>query len=271
MMTEDSLSRFYALLQEHTGIALDATKQYLIESRLSPLGRKMGYSDVYSFIKYLMQRPIEQIHWEAFESLTTNETSFFRDKHVFDALETTILPGLIASRREVKTLRIWSSAVAAGQEAYSLAILIRERFPELLSWNISIQATDISINILDRARIGMYNAVEVNRGLERSYIEKYFVKQNDTYRVNSEIRAMINFSPLNLIGQWPPFERFDLIMLRNVLIYFNSETKNRVLEKMHSKLSRDFGVLLLGATESILANSLYQTVPLQRCSYYKAS
>ena len=271
-MSKDYLPQFFAMLEEHTGISLDNTKQYLIESRLLPLSKKNGHQEVYSFVKELVQTPVGAVHWQAFEALTTNETSFFRDKHVFEGLQNHILPSLIASRRQVKTLRIWNSAVSTGQESYSIAILIREHFPELYDWNILIQGTDISDLILEKARAGIYTPTEVKRGLDQYYLDKYFIKvANDCFQITPAIRKMINFLPHNLVGLWPFYPKFDLIMLRNVLIYFNQETKNKVLNKMHQQLNTDNGVLILGASESIYMNELYKLMPLPKISYYKAN
>jgi chemotaxis protein methyltransferase CheR len=270
-MSKEYLPQFYAMLAEHIGISLDDTKQYLIESRLLPLSQKDGHPNVYSFIKELVQAPVGSLHWQAFEALTTNETSFFRDKHVFDGLQKNILPMLIANRKKEKTLYIWSSAVSAGQEAYSIAMLIRENFSELHDWSILIQATDISEAILDKARAGIYSSSEVKRGLDQQYLDKYFHKKVEGYQIHPSIRAMVNFLPHNLVGSWPFYPKFDLIMLRNVLIYFNQDAKNKVLEKMHKQLHGQNGVLILGASESIYMNELYKTVPLEKISYYQTS
>jgi len=270
-MSKEYLPQFYAMLEEQIGISLDDTKQYLIESRLLPLSQKDGHSDVYAFVKQLVQSQVGPLHWQAFEALTTNETSFFRDKHVFEGLKNHILPALISSRRKDKNLCIWSSAVSAGQEAYSIAMLIRENFPELYDWNILIQATDISEAILEKARAGIYSSSEVKRGLDPYLLNKYFHQQGDAYQINPAIRGMVNFLPHNLVAKWPYYPKFDLIMLRNVLIYFNQDVKNKVLEKMHKQLNTENGVLILGASESIYMNDLYKTVPLEKISYYQAS
>jgi len=270
-MSKEYLPQFYAMLAEHIGISLDDTKQYLIESRLLSLSKKDKHPDVYSLIRELVQTPVGALHWQAFEVLTTNETSFFRDRHVFDGLQNHILPMLIANRKKEKTLFIWSSAVSAGQEAYSIAMLIRENFPELYDWNILIQATDISETILEKARAGVYSSSEIKRGLDQHYLNKYFQKQGDAYQIKPSIRSMVNFLPHNLVGSWPFYPKFDLIMLRNVLIYFNQDAKNKVLEKMHKQLHGQNGVLILGASESIYMNELYKTVPLEKISYYQTS
>ena len=269
-MSKEYLPQFYIMLEQQVGIALDDTKQYLLESRLLPLATKNGYPDVYTLIKYLTQSPIGAIHWQAFEALTTNETSFFRDKHVFDALKNKILPELIASSQKEKTLRIWSSACSAGQEAYSLAMMLREDFGHLSDWTIYIQATDISELILEKAKSGIYSSMEAHRGLDAHYLQKYFTHiEKGAYQIKPAIRQMVNFSHHNLVGDWPYYPKFDLIMLRNVLIYFKQDMKDKVLLKMHQQLNGSDSVLILGAAESIYLNDLYSLVPLDKISFYK--
>jgi chemotaxis protein methyltransferase CheR len=269
-MSKDYLPQFYLMLEQQVGIALDDTKQYLLESRLLPLAIKNGYPDVYALIKHLTQSPIGATHWQAFEALTTNETSFFRDKHVFEALKKTILPELIEARKKEKTLRIWSSACSAGQEAYSLAMLLREDFGHLSDWTIEIKATDISELILEKAKSGVYSSMEAHRGLDAHYLQKYFTHlEKGSFQVKPIIRQMVNFSHHNLVGNWPYYPKFDLIMLRNVLIYFRQDAKDKVLLKMHQQLNGSDSVLILGAAESIYLNDLYSLVPLDKISFYK--
>ena len=269
-MSKDYLPQFYLMLEQQVGIALDDTKQYLLESRLLPLAIKNGYPDVYALIKHLTQSPIGATHWQAFEALTTNETSFFRDKHVFEALKKTILPELIEARKKEKTLRIWSSACSAGQEAYSLAMLWREEFGHLSDWTFYIQATDISEPILEKAKSGIYSSMEAHRGLDAHYLQKYFTHlEKGSFEVKTVIRQMVSFSHHNLVGDWPYYPKFDLIMLRNVLIYFRQDAKDKVLLKMHQQLNGSDSVLILGAAESIYLNDLYSLVPLDKISFYK--
>jgi chemotaxis protein methyltransferase CheR len=269
-MSKDYLPQFYTMLEQQVGIALDDTKQYLLESRLMPLATKNGYSDVYALIKYLTQSPVGSIHWQSFEALTTNETSFFRDRHVFDALKKTILPELIKARKKEKTLRIWSSACSAGQEAYSLAMMLREDFAQLYDWTIYIQATDISELILEKAKSGIYSAMEAHRGLDPHYLQKYFTHlEKGAYQIKPAIQQMVNFSHHNLVGDWPFYPKFDLIMLRNVLIYFKQNMKDKVLSKIQQQLNGNDSVLILGAAESIYSNDQYKLVPLDKISYYK--
>lgn len=269
-MSKDYLPQFYLMLEQQVGIALDDTKQYLLESRLKSLATQNRYPDVYALIKYLIQNPIGATHWRAFEALTTNETSFFRDKHVFEALKNKILPELIETRKKEKALRIWSSACSAGQEAYSLAMLLREEFGYLNDWTIDIQATDISEPILEKAKSGIYSSMEAHRGLDAHYLQKYFTDiEKGAYQVKPIIRQMVNFSHHNLVGDWPYYPKFDLIMLRNVLIYFRQDIKDKVLLKIHQQLNGSDSVLILGAAESIYLNNLYSLVPLDKISFYK--
>lgn len=269
-MSKDYLPQFYLMLEQQVGIALDDTKQYLLESRLKSLATQNRYPDVYALIKYLIQNPIGATHWRAFEALTTNETSFFRDKHVFEALKNKILPELIETRKKEKALRIWSSACSAGQEAYSLAMLLREEFGYLNDWTIDIQATDISEPILEKAKSGIYSSMEAHRGLDAHYLQKYFTDiEKGAYQVKPIIRQMVNFSHHNLVGDWPYYPKFDLIMLRNVLIYFRQNIKDKVLLKIHQQLNGSDSVLILGAAESIYLNNLYSLVPLDKISFYK--
>lgn len=270
-MNKDSISDFYSIVENNIGIALDDSKNYLLESRLLPLSNKLGYQNINDFINYLCRTSIGDAHKQAFEALTTNETMFFRDKHVFDALKNFILPKIIQNCSKDKTIRIWCSAVSTGQEAYSIAMILREFFPELSSWNIFIQATDFSPNILVKAKSGIYTQSEINRGLDPYFLQKYFTKNDkDSYQINSSIREMVSFFPHNLVDIWPFYPKFELVMLRNVLIYFSQETKNKVLNRTHKHLSSE-GVLILGAAESIYLNPLFKLTQLDKISYYSAS
>lgn len=270
-MSQDSLTSFYSLVEKNIGIALDTSKNYLLESRLSPLSKKFGYSKIQDFIDYLNRTNVCDVHRQAFEALTTNETMFFRDNHVFDALRSEVFPKLIHTCEKNQTLRIWCSAVSTGQEAYSIAITLSEYFPELSNWQVVIQATDISPNILAKAKSGIYSPSEVSRGLDKYFLQKYFVQNDDGfYTIKDKVRNMISFSPHNLVDNWPAYPLFDLIMLRNVLIYFSQDTKNKVLQKTHKQLSVN-GILILGAAESVYMNPLYKLNQLERMSYYSAS
>ena len=268
-MTADEFQYFAALLEKHAGIALDAGKEYLVEARLGAVARDGGFASVGALLQDLRQNAMGRAHWLAIEALTTNETSFFRDEHPFNALREVILPDLIARRAASRTLNIWCAAASTGQEPYSLAMLLRDRFPQLLNWNISFLATDISETVLARAREGRFNATEIGRGLPPEFRQRYFTPEGDGLRVRDEIRRMVAFRVMNLIGPWPNMPELDLVLLRNVLIYFNVETKRNILQKVQRYLRPD-GCLLLGAAESTLhIEESYEVVHLERTAYYR--
>jgi len=269
-MTDDVFERFYTLLEKKTGINLDSSKQYLVEARLADLYKSGGCSTLADFLQLLVSTPVGDLHWRAFEALTTNETMFFRDRPFFDALVADILPGIIEKKREERTLRIQCSAVSTGQEAYSVAILLRQHFPELSGWSVFIQATDLSVRALDRARAGCYTQTEVERGMEPALIAKYFAKTPDgKFQIVPSVREAVTFIPANLIEPANSFPKFDLIFLRNVLIYFSAQTKLQVLDQMHQQLSPGGGVLVLGSTESILSSAKFKSRQIGRISCYQ--
>lgn len=270
-MTADEFQAFATLLQKHAGILLEPGKEYLVEARLADVARAGGFASVAALLRQLRDTPLGPTHWQAIEALTTNETSFFRDEHPFAALRDVILPELIARRAAARSLNIWCAAASTGQEPYSLAILIRDRFPQLLNWNLTFLATDLSEAVLARAREGRFNAAELGRGLPAEFRQRYFTPDGDHLRVRDEIRRMVAFRPLNLVGPWPNLPELDLVLLRNVLIYFNVETKRNILQKIQ-RLLRPDGCLLLGAAESTLhIEESYDVVHLERTAYYRTS
>ena len=183
--------------------------------------------------------------------MTTNETSFFRDLRPFEALRKDVLPPLLAARAERKSLVIWSAACSSGQEPYTIAILLREHFPQLRDWNVQIIASDLSRQMLDRAERGEYSQLEVNRGLPAALLIKYFQKSGLYWRIKPEIARLVRFVPINLIGPWPPLGVLDIVFLRNVMIYFSPEAKRQILPKIRRQLAAD-GTLILGGAETTL-------------------
>ncbi len=269
-MAPDEFQYFATLLEKHAGIVLEAGKEYLVEARLRPVARDGGFASVGALLQDLRQNPMGRAHWLAIEALTTNETSFFRDEHPFNALRDVILPELIARRATTRTLNIWCGAASTGQEPYSLAMLLRDSFPQLLGWTLSFIATDISEATLARAREGRFNTTEIGRGLPAFFRQRYFIPDGEGLRVRDEIRRTVAFRAMNLVGPWPNMPELDLVLLRNVLIYFNIETKRNILQKIHRHLRPD-GCLLLGATESTLhIEQSYEVVHLERTAYYRA-
>jgi len=268
-MTEEVFGRFYRLLEQKTGISLDLTKNYLIESRLAEISKANNYPSIGEFIKTLTCTPVGNLHWQAFEALTTNETMFFRDRQFFDAMIQSMIPSIIQKRKSERALRISCAAVSTGQEAYSVAIALKENFPELANWNIYIQATDISEAALLRARNGVYTRTEAERGLDGYLISKYMsVSSAGKYQISRAIRDSITFLPGNLLEPSPAFPKFDLILLRNVLIYFRQSTKDKVLDRIHRQLNPLGGMLVLGATESILGSPMFNIEQHGRISCY---
>jgi chemotaxis protein methyltransferase CheR len=239
------------LVLEHSAIALEPTKDYLVESRLAPLARQNGLASLGDLVARLRGQPYGELHAAVVEAMTTNETSFFRDIHPFEALKKDVLPQLVAARSHCKSLNIWSAACSTGQEAYSLAILLAEHFPQLADWNVQIIASDLSQQVLERARAAEYTQLEVNRGLAASLLVKHFEQDGLRWRVKPEIRRRVRFLRLNLIQPWPYLPTFDVVFLRNVLIYFTPETKRQLLRQLQRRMAGD-GVLFLGGAETTL-------------------
>ncbi len=238
------------LARTQAALVIEPGKEYLIETRLTPLAQQSGFASLSEYIGHLRsERKTNGMHQRAVEALTTNETLFFRDYHPFEALRRFILPILLEQRASARRLTLWSAACSTGQEPYSLAMLIREHFPQLNDWNISIVATDLSPNVLTLAQEGTYSQFEVNRGLPATYLVKYFVQQGDRWRLKDEIKRMVEFRPLNLIQPWPVMPALDVVFLRNVMIYFDVETKKAILTKIRHCLL-PHGHLFLGSAET---------------------
>lgn len=241
-----------ALVRREAAIVLEKGKEYLVETRLTPLAQREGFSSLGALVTALRQdRRGEVLQAKTVDALTTNETYFFRDFHPFESLRQTILPELIARRAESRRLTFWCAACSTGQEPYSLAMLFREHFPALHDWNIEIIATDLSATVLAQAEEGRYNQIEVNRGLPAPYLVKYFTQRDGAWRVRHDVRRLIQFRPLNLIGPWPILPACDLIFVRNVMIYFDIPTKQTILRKLRDCLRPD-GSLFLGSSETTL-------------------
>jgi chemotaxis protein methyltransferase CheR len=236
-------------LRQRSGHHLEDDKVYLVETRLFPVARRHGFESVEELVLRLRSRRNEKLLCELVEAMTINETFFFRDGHPFDALRQTVLPELVRRRAEVQCLNIWSAACSSGQEPYSIAILLRRHFPALSGWNIRLIASDLSEAMLERARQGCYTELETSRGLAPELLDAYFQKQEDGWQVRDEMRRMVEFLTLNLSDAWPALPPLDLVLLRNVLIYFDLPTKRRILERVRRVLRPD-GYLLLGGAET---------------------
>ena len=257
------------LVLERSAIVLDASKAYLAESRLGPLAEREGMRSLAELVARLRGERFGRLHRKVVEAMTTNETSFFRDVHPFAALRKAILPAIVACRGEERRLSVWSAACSSGQEPYSIAMLLQDSFPELAGWRVEIIASDLSTAMLARARRGLFSQLEVNRGLPATVLIKHFRKRGGDWQIASKIRSMVEFRELNLAAAWPVLPRMDVILLRNVLIYFDLETKRRVLARTREVLRPD-GYLLLGAAETTLnLDDSFEQLRLERSGCYR--
>jgi chemotaxis protein methyltransferase CheR len=260
---------FYRLIDKHTGICLDASKDYLVASRLAPIAKRHGFTHYEMLLKHLFLIPLGEVHWECFEAMTINETMFFRDIHPFETIKNHILPKIIQKNQTKKSLNIWCAAASTGQEPYSLSMLIKDTFPELDSWKVFILATDICDLALKKAMNGIYNVTEMSRGLSPIQIEKNFTKlENGSWQINSDVKKNIVFQRQNLVEEWSIQPKFDLILLRNVLIYFKPDTKIIVFNKLFDQFADDDSYLLLGSSEFILYENKYTMLKHDRMTYY---
>lgn len=258
------------LLRTDAGIVLDEGKDYLIESRLAPVAKASGCASIEDLEAKLRTTRGTDLHRRVIEALTTNETSFFRDHDPFEVLRKDIVPALIEARRPSKELRIWYAASSTGQEPYSMSILLREHFPELATWKITQLATDINLQVLDRARKGVFTQLEVNRGMPVQLLLKYFTKHGLEWQLNPEICSMVQFEPLNLNGAWPiGMGPFDIVFIRNVMIYFDVKAKQQILGRIHKVLRPD-GYLMLGAVETTInLDERFVRAPYEKSGCYR--
>ena len=238
------------LLKDRSGLILSADKQYLVESRLTPLARKAGLATLGELVAKLKASD-ERLTVDVVEAMTTNESFFYRDKVPFDHFRDAIMPSLIAARAKERRIRIWCAAASTGQEPYSLAMCLKEMKDKIAGWRIDIIGTDLSMEVLEKAKAGLYSQFEVQRGLPIQMLVKYFTQTGDTWQISPEIRAMVQYKPLNLLADFNHLGNFDVVFCRNVLIYFDQETKIGVLNRIARMLEGD-GFLVLGAAETVV-------------------
>ncbi len=250
-MTPQDFDYLRKVLRERSGLVLSVEKQYLAESRLLPVARKHGLGGLAELVEKLKAAVTTPLTVEVVEAMTTNELFFFRDKVPFDHFRLTIMPALMAAREREKRIRIWCTACAAGQEPYSLAMGLKAVGPELAGWRVEIVATDISNAVLTKAKSGIYNQFEVQRGLPIQQLVKFFAQVGETWQIAPEIRAMVQFRPLNLLNDFSSLGSFDLVFCRNVLIYFDQDAKIGVLDRLARQMPPD-GFLVLGAAETVI-------------------
>lgn len=267
-LSQHEFETFTRMLEDNVGLYLGKEKAYLIRSRLMPIAKQYEFPDYIALVQKLIKSPLNQLHWQSFEALLTNETMFFRDQYPFEGMKNVILPNLIKTQEKSKQLTIWCAAASTGQEPYSIAILIKEYFPELIKWKINLIATDICTVALNKAKIGIYNESEIHRGLTEKQIQTNFSRVSpNEYQINVDIRSMVKFSEINLIKQLPAMPSCDLILIRNVLIYFSNENKKKVLDSMYQKL-HPHAYLMLGTSEFISFDSALKRHSSEKLSYY---
>lgn len=250
-MTDVEFDFLRAYLKTRSGLALTAEKRYLVESRLGPICRKFNLAGLPQLVTALKMPRDAAMERAVVEAMTTNETFFFRDRTPFDLFKDVLLPEALARRAAQRKLRIWCAAASTGQEPYSLAMMLNEAAPRLSGWNVDIVATDLSTEVLAKAKAGLYSHFEVQRGLPVQFLLKHFEQTGEQWRISPTLRQMVDFRPLNLLHPFETLGTFDIIYCRNVLIYFDAPTKGDVLGRLSASLSSD-GALLLGAAETVI-------------------
>jgi chemotaxis protein methyltransferase CheR len=250
-MNRDDFDMICRLLRQRSGLVLSPDKAYLMESRLLPVARKWKLAGFEDLVKSIRSKPDEALVRDVVEAMTTNESFFFRDIKPFDQFKELVLPAMLKNRAGQRRLRIWSAACSSGQEPYSLAMILSEMASQLAGWTIEIVATDLSSEILARAKEGTYSQFEVQRGLPVTLLVKYFTQSGDRWQISPKIRSMVDYREFNLLADPGPLGRFDVVFCRNVLIYFDQETKAKVLDRLANLMPED-GFLFLGGAETVL-------------------
>ncbi len=250
-LSADTVSFVCTTVRNRSAIELDISKSYLIEARLTPVARASGFASIDELIQGIRSKCRPELESRLVEAMTTNETSFFRDIHPFEALRKQILPDLMQRNAATKRLNIWSAACSTGQEIYSVAMYMREHFPGLAQWNVQMVGTDLSDDVLELAKAAKFSQIEVNRGLSAALLVKYFQREGMQWKLRDDLRSMARFMKLNLIERWPALPVMDIVFLRNVLIYFSTDTKKLILEKIRRVMAPQ-SLLFLGAAETTI-------------------
>ena len=253
-MSPEDFDLLSGILRERSGLSLTKEKMYLLETRLGPVARKNGHGGLDDLVTALRQKQEEPLLRDITEAMTTNESFFFRDGTPFELLEKDVLPRLLEARAATKSLRIWCAAASTGQEPYTIAMVLKEMAVKLQGWRIEILATDISSSVLEKAKVGLYSQFEVQRGLPIQMLVKYFEQHGEMWQIDASLRGMIEYRELNLLKDLSSLGAFDIIFCRNVLIYFDRDTKTQVLESIWRLMPHD-GALFLGGAETVLGIS----------------
>jgi len=255
------------LLKERSGLVLSSDKQYLVESRLLPIARKTGLAGLGELVQKLKAPGAESLVVEVVEAMTTNESFFFRDKIPFDHFREAIMPSLLTARASQRRVRIWCAAASTGQEPYSLAMCLKEMAAQTAGWRVEIIATDLSTEVLEKAKAGIYSQFEVQRGLPIQLLVKYFTQIGETWQIAPEIRSMVQYRAFNLLSEFNQLGTFDAVYCRNVLIYFDQQTKIDVLDRI-ARITEADGYLVLGAAETVVGlTEAFKPIPERRGLY----
>lgn len=254
-------------LKDRSGLVLSSDKQYLIESRLLPIARKAKLETISALVSKLRLPGERVLHEAVVEAMTTNESFFFRDKTPFDRFNDTMLPEFLKTRATQRKLRIWCAAASTGQEPYSIAMSLKEAAAKIPGWRTEIIGTDLSKEVLEKAKVGLYSQFEVQRGLPIQLLMKYFSQQGDLWQVAPELRGMVQWRVFNLLDAFSAMGMFDIVFCRNVLIYFDQETKIDILTRISRQMPQD-GFLVLGAAETVVGlTDSFVPVPNKRGIY----
>lgn len=268
-MRPESFAFLQELLHRETGVVMEDGKEYLVLTRLRTLVKGEGLDGVDDLVEVLKAQPYHPLRRRTLETLITTETSFFRDVRPFTSLQEVLIPLLMERRETSRTLRFWSAACSTGQEPYSLAMLIRAHFPQLADWHVKILASDVSSEVLERARTGRYSQMEVNRGVPTQLLMRYFSRDGLDWVVCPEIRRMVDFVEINLAQELPRLPQMDIVFLRNVLIYFREDERRRVLERVARVIRRD-GYLFVGGAETLITyQDLFERVQIANTSCFR--
>jgi len=251
MLAERDFDYIRDLVRDRAAIVLEPGKEYLAVTRLDPVIRRAGLGSVSELVATLREDDDPVLSEQVVDALTTNETTFFRDVYPFESLRSHVLPDLIERKHLSRSLFIWSAGCSSGQEPFSVAMLIREDFPELADWQVTILGTDVSVAMLERARAGRFGQIEVNRGLPADLLVKYFRRSGLDWEIDGSVKEMVRFRHQNLVDPWPALPPMDLVLMRNVMIYFDVTTKQEILARVRDVLA-PHGYLLLGTSETTL-------------------
>lgn len=266
-MNPDDFKYLSEFVHRTSGLSLSEDKVYLLESRLGPVAKKNSLADLSALVQALKVGKPANLSEDVTEAMTTNESFFFRDGKPFEIFRSEILPSMTAARASSKKLRIWCAAASTGQEPYTISMVIKEAGAALAGWRINILGTDLSRPVLEKAKVGLYSQFEVQRGLPVTMLVKYFEQMNEMWQIDSALRAMVDYREQNLLEDFTGLGTFDIVFCRNVLIYFDRDTKARVLEHMSRVMAPD-GVLFLGGAETVLGISKhFAPFPGQRGVY----